>query len=124
MGQNFAFPSHTRSNFEFEDDNIGNRDSTNPSHLEEGTSGAQSMSPMVEALQSVVGIVPVADGLSTVRHSRRYSMRNRHSRVRLVRGMGVHIQDRVKLDSVLIAKARGGCLQNCLREVDKRYILD
>jgi hypothetical protein len=38
--------------------------------------------------------------------------------------MKVRIQDRVKLDSVLEAKTRGGCLQNCLREVDERYILD
>ena len=38
--------------------------------------------------------------------------------------MGVPIQDRVKLDSVLEAKARGDCLQNCLRKVDERYILD
>jgi hypothetical protein len=38
--------------------------------------------------------------------------------------MGVRIQDRVKLDSVLEAKARGGCLWNCLREVGERYILD
>jgi hypothetical protein len=38
--------------------------------------------------------------------------------------MGVCIQDRVKLDNVLEAKARAGCLWNCLREVGKRYILD
>jgi hypothetical protein len=38
--------------------------------------------------------------------------------------MGVCNQDRVKLDSVLEAKARGGCLRNCLREVGERYILD
>jgi hypothetical protein len=30
----------------------------------------------------------------------------------------------VKLDSVLEAKARGGCLRSCLREVGERYILD
>jgi hypothetical protein len=51
-------------------------------------------------------------------------MRNRHTRATPVRGMGVRIQDRVKLDSVLEAKARGGCLRNCLREVGERYILD
>jgi hypothetical protein len=51
-------------------------------------------------------------------------MRNRHTRATLVRGMGMHIQDRVKLGSVLEAKARGGCLRNCLREVGERYILD
>jgi hypothetical protein len=51
-------------------------------------------------------------------------MRNRHTRAIPVRGMGVRIQDRVKLDSVFEAKARGGCLRNCLREVGERYILD
>jgi hypothetical protein len=51
-------------------------------------------------------------------------MRNRHTRATPVRGMGVCIQDRVKLDSVLEAKARDSCLRNCLREVGERYILD
>jgi hypothetical protein len=51
-------------------------------------------------------------------------MRNRHTRATRVRGIGVHIQDRVKLDSVLEAKTRGGCLRNCLKEVGERYILD
>jgi hypothetical protein len=51
-------------------------------------------------------------------------MRIRHTRATPVWGMGVRIQDRVKLDSVLEAKARGGCLRNCLREVGERYILD
>jgi hypothetical protein len=51
-------------------------------------------------------------------------MYNCHTRAIPVRGMGVHIQDRVKLDNVLEAKVRGGCLRNCLREVGERYILD
>jgi hypothetical protein len=51
-------------------------------------------------------------------------MCNRHTRATPVRGMGVRIQDRVKLDSVLETKAKGSCLQNCLREVGERYILD
>jgi hypothetical protein len=51
-------------------------------------------------------------------------MRNRHTRATPVRGMGVRIQDRVKLDSILEAKAKGSCLRNCLREVGERYILD
>ena len=51
-------------------------------------------------------------------------MRNRQSRATPIRGMGVRIQDRIKLDSVLEAKVRGGCLRNCLMEVDERYILD
>jgi hypothetical protein len=51
-------------------------------------------------------------------------MCNRHTMATPVRGMGVRIQDWVKLDNVLEAKARGGCLWNCLREVGKRYILD
>jgi hypothetical protein len=51
-------------------------------------------------------------------------MLNHHTKAIPVRGMGVRIQDRVKLDSVLEGKARGGCLRNCLREVGERYILD
>jgi hypothetical protein len=82
------------------------------------------MFPMTEASQCTVGTVPVPDGLPTCGQSRRYSMRNRHTRATPVRGIGVRIQDRVKLDSVLETKARGGCLQNCLREVGERYILD
>jgi hypothetical protein len=82
------------------------------------------MSPMTEASQCTAGTVPVPYGLPTGGQSRRYSMRNRHTRATLVRGMEVRIQDRVKLDSVLEAKVRGGCLWNCLREVGKRYILD
>jgi hypothetical protein len=82
------------------------------------------MSPTTEASQCTAGIVPVRDGLPTSGQSRRYSMHNRHTRTTPVQGMGVHIQDRVKLDSVLEAKVRGGCLRNCLREVGERYILD
>jgi hypothetical protein len=82
------------------------------------------MSPMTEASQCTAGTVPVPYGLPTGGQSRRYSMRNRHTRATLVWGMEVRIQDRVKLDSVLEAKVRGGCLWNCLREVGKRYILD
>jgi hypothetical protein len=62
-GQNFSFPSPRRSNFEFEDEDTGNRDSSDPSHREEGTSATRSMSPMTEASQCTVGTVPVPDGL-------------------------------------------------------------
>jgi hypothetical protein len=123
-GQNFSFPSPAGSDFEFEDEDTSNKDSSDPSHREEGTSAARSMSPMTEASQYTVGTVPVPDGLPTSGQSRRYSMHNRHTRATPVWGMGVRIQDRVKLDSVLEAKARGGCLRNCLREVGERYILD
>jgi hypothetical protein len=51
-------------------------------------------------------------------------MRSRYTRAIPVRGMEVRIQDRVKLDSMVEAKVRGGCLRNCLKEVGKRYILD
>jgi hypothetical protein len=123
-GQNFSFPSPVGSDFEFEDEDTGNRDSSDPSHRKEGTSAARSMSPMTEASQCTASMVPVLDGLSIGGQSRRYSMRNRHTRATPIKGMGVRIQDRVKLDSVLEARARGGCLQNCLREVGERYILD
>jgi hypothetical protein len=123
-GQNFSFPSVAGLEFEFEDEDTGNRDSNDPSHREEDTSGTRSMSPMTEASQCSAGTVPVPDGLPTPRQSRRYPMRNRQNRATLAREMGVRIQDWVKLDSVLEAKARSGCLRNCLREVDERYILD
>jgi hypothetical protein len=58
---------------------------------------------MTEASLCTAGMVPVPDGLPTCVQSRRYSMRNRHTKAIPVRGMGVHIEDRVKLDSVLEA---------------------
>jgi hypothetical protein len=122
--QNFSFPSPGRSDFEFEDEDTGNEESSDPSHREGGTSAARSMSPMMEASQCTAGTVPVPDGLPIGGQSRRYSMHNCYTRATPVRGMGVHIQDRVKLNSVLEAKVRGGCLRNCLREVGERYILD
>jgi hypothetical protein len=48
-GQNFSFPSPIGSDFEFEDEDTGNGDSSDPSHREEGTSATRSMSPMTEA---------------------------------------------------------------------------
>jgi hypothetical protein len=39
-GQNFSFPSLVESDFEFEDEDTGNGDSSDPSHREEGTSTA------------------------------------------------------------------------------------
>jgi hypothetical protein len=48
-GQNFSFLSPTRSDFEFEDEDTSNGDSSDPSHREEGTTAARSMSPMTEA---------------------------------------------------------------------------
>ena len=108
--QNFSFLSLVGSDFEFEDEDISNMDSNNPSHCEENSSGTRSMFPMMEASQCTRGMVSIPDGLPTVRQSRRYSMCNRQSRATLVQGMGVHIQDQVKLDSVLEAKARGCCL--------------
>jgi hypothetical protein len=51
-------------------------------------------------------------------------MHNRHSRATTLRGRGVYIKERVTLGSVVEAKRRGGCVRNCLRDVDERYILD
>jgi hypothetical protein len=123
-GQNFSFLSPTGSDFEFEDEDTGNRDSSDPSHPEKDTNAAQNMSPMMEASQCTAGTVPIPDGLPTGGQSRRYSMRNHHTRATPIQGMGVRIQDRVKLDNVFETKTRGGFLWNCLREVGKRYILD
>jgi hypothetical protein len=64
-GHNFSFPSPAGSDFEFEDEDTGNGDSSDPSYREEGTNGAQSMSPMTEALQYTAGTVPIPDGLPT-----------------------------------------------------------
>jgi hypothetical protein len=89
--QNFSFPSLGRSDFEFEDEDTGNGDSSDPSHREEGTSATRSMSPMTEASQGTVGTVPVHDGLPIGGQSRRYSLHNCHTRGTLVRGMGVRI---------------------------------
>jgi hypothetical protein len=62
-GQNFSFLSLVGSDFEFEDEDTGNGDSSDPSHREEGTSAARSMSPMTEALQCTASMVPVPNGL-------------------------------------------------------------
>ena len=105
-------PHLARSDFEFEDEDTSNGDSSDPSHREENSSGTRSMSPMTEASQCTRGMVPIPDGFPIVRQSRRYSMRNHQSRATLVRGLGVCIQHGVKLDNVLEAKARGGCLRN------------
>ena len=122
--QKISFPFYTRSDFEFQDEDIGNGDSSDPFHYEEGTNGARSMFLMTEASQYTVGTVSIHNGLLTGGQSRRYSMCNHHTKATHVWGMGVYIQDQVKLDSVLEAKVRGGCLWNCLIEVGERYILD
>jgi hypothetical protein len=62
-GQNFSFPSLAGLDFGFEDEDTGNGDSSDPSHREEGTSVARSMSPMTEASQCTTGTVPVPNGL-------------------------------------------------------------
>ena len=105
-GQNFSFLSPTGSDFEFKDEDTSNEDSSDLSHREEGTSAARSMSPMMEASQCTTSTVPVLDGLPSGGQSRRYSMRNHHTKAALVWGMGVHIQDWMKFDNVLEAKAR------------------
>jgi hypothetical protein len=47
--QNFSFPYPAGSDFEFEYEDTGNKDSSDPSHREETTNAAQSMFPMTEA---------------------------------------------------------------------------
>jgi hypothetical protein len=32
--------------------------------------------------------------------------------------------EKVKLDSMVAAKTKGGCKHNCLRDVDEKYVLD
>jgi hypothetical protein len=49
VGQNFSFLFPTGSDFESDDEDTCNRDSSDPSRREKGTSAARSMSPMTEA---------------------------------------------------------------------------
>ena len=51
VGQNLFFLSLAGSDFEIEDEDIGNKDLSDPSHREENSSGTRSMSPMTEASQ-------------------------------------------------------------------------
>ena len=91
-GQNFSFPSHIGLDFEFEDEDTCNEDTSDPSHHEEGTSAARSMSPMTEASQCTAGTtVPVPNGLPIGGQSRRYSMCNHHTRTTPIQGMEVCI---------------------------------
>ena len=68
--------------------------------------------------------VPVVDGLPANKKSKRYSMQNHRKRARTPRQRGEPLREKVKLDSVVAAKMKGGCKRNCLRDVDEKYILN
>jgi hypothetical protein len=123
-GQNFSFPTTVQLGLEFEEEGISNDGSSGPSNPEVLISGAGSTSPNPSPSHSTADRVPVVDGLPPGRQSTAYSMRNSHSRATTLWGRGVYIKERVTLDSVVEAKKRGGCIRNCLRDVDERYILD
>jgi hypothetical protein len=79
---------------------------------------------VTEGSHSSTSNVPVVDGLRADRQSRRYSMQNHRRRARAPRQKGEPLRKKVKLDSVVAAKTKGGCKRNCLRDVDEKYILD
>jgi hypothetical protein len=51
-------------------------------------------------------------------------MHNRPRRTRTTCQRRETLKEKVKLDSVVAAKTKGGCKHNCLRDVDEKYILD
>ena len=123
-GQNFSFPAVVASQFEFEDEVMpSNHSNSVPNTLEDsGTIG--NMSPLTEGSRCSTGEIPRVDGLPMETQTRRYHMQNRRRRAQTPRERGEPLGQKVTLDSVLAAKRQGGCKQNCLRDVDEKYILD
>jgi hypothetical protein len=93
-----------------------------PPSLDCSTTGNTSAAN--EGSHSNTWYAPVPDGLPAERQRRRYSMHNRSRRTRTTGQRRETLKEKVKLDSVVSAKTKGGCKHNCLRDVDKKYILD
>jgi hypothetical protein len=121
-GQNFSFPALIVPDFEFEKEDTSISYDNCPSRSEGGFSSVRNTSPLTEGSHSSTGAVPVVDGLPTGRQSRRYSMQNRRRRATTPREREEPLGEKIKLDSVVAAKTKGGCKCNCLRDVDERYI--
>jgi hypothetical protein len=122
---NFSFPALVVLEFEFDDgDTSINYDNGTPPHSHGDFSTVENTSPMTEGSYSSIGNVPVVDGLPADRQSNRYSMQNRRRRARAPRQRGEPLREKVKLDSVVVAKTKGGCKSNCLKDVDEKYILN
>ena len=71
-----------------------------------------------------MGYAPVPDGLLAKRQRKRYLMHNRLRRIRTTSQRRETLKEKVKLDSVVAAKTKGGCKHKCLKDVDEKYILD
>jgi hypothetical protein len=95
--------------FEFEegDTSINYDNASSPPHPEGGFSNTGNTFPLIEGSHSSIGTVPVVDGLSTNRQSRRYSMQNRCRRATTPRERGEPLGEKMKLNSVVSAKTRG-----------------
>jgi hypothetical protein len=88
-GHNFSFPALVVPEFEFEEgDTSISYDNGPPSLLEGGFNSVGNTSPLTEGSHSSTGTVPVVDGLSTDRQSRRYPMQNRRKRATTPRERG------------------------------------
>lgn len=82
-------------------------------------------SPFSQSTPSNIRDLPHVDGLIHVRAARRpYSMQNRRSRDSRETSSREGISTKVSLLSVQRAIGRGGCKQNCLRDIQERYLLD
>jgi hypothetical protein len=95
-----------------------------PPHLHGDVSNVGNTFLVTEGSHSSTSNVPVVDGLPADRQSRRYSMQNHRRRARAPYQRGEPLREKVKLNSVVAVKTKGGCKYNCLRDVDEKYILD
>ena len=123
-GQNFSFPPISTPQFDFHDNEEDQTyfDVTPPSQGER--SMTEQSSPMTQACGGSMPNVGTFDGMPTGLGRRRYSMTNRRARERGPREHGEALSQKVTLESVLIAKDKGGCKCNCLRSIDAKCILD
>ena len=123
-GQNFSFLAAVASQFEFEDEVMPSNHSNSVSNTPEDSDTMWNMSPLTEGSRCSTEEIPRVDGLPIETQTRRYHMQNRSRRVQTPRERGEPLGQKVTLDSVLAAKMQGGCKQNCLRNVNEKYILD
>jgi hypothetical protein len=111
--------------FEFEEENTSiSYDNRPPPYPEGGFSSVGNTSLLIKRLHSSTGVVLVVDGLPTGRQSRRYYMQNSRRRATTPHERREPLREKMKLNSVVAAKTKGGCKRNCLKDVDERYILD
>jgi hypothetical protein len=70
---------------------------------------------MTEGSHCSICNVPVVVGLPAKRQSKRYSLQNRWRRARTPSERGERLREKVKLESIVAAKMKGGCKHNCLK---------